>query len=68
MMIPMNGRGFEIEEAVLPEGACRDLAEALIPPPWGRTLDVKLARLEGYLDRKGDSPPGNTFVWRGSVD
>jgi len=26
---------------------------------------VKLARLEGYLARAHDSPPGNTVIWRG---
>jgi hypothetical protein len=26
---------------------------------------TKLARLGGYLARAGDSPPGNTVMWRG---
>jgi hypothetical protein len=26
---------------------------------------TQLARLGGYLARKGDSPPGNTVIWRG---
>jgi hypothetical protein len=26
---------------------------------------TKLARLGGYLDRSGDSPPGNRVMWRG---
>lgn len=26
---------------------------------------MQLARLGGYLDRTGDGPPGNRFMWRG---
>jgi len=40
------------------------------PPnrPPKRTLSTyleKIARLGGYLGRKGDSPPGNSVMWRG---
>jgi len=40
------------------------------PPnrPPKKTLSTyleKIARLGGYLGRKGDSPPGNTVMWRG---
>jgi hypothetical protein len=33
-----------------------------------KTLSIyleKIARLGGYLGRKGDSPPRNTVMWRG---
>ena len=26
---------------------------------------VRLAKLEGYLARKSDAPPGHTVIWRG---
>lgn len=26
---------------------------------------IQLAKLGGYLARKGDPPPGNTVIWRG---
>ena len=34
-------------------------------PPSLRSCLNQLARLGGHLNRAGDSPPGNTVVWRG---
>ena len=34
------------------------------PPTRSRSV-VKIARLSGYLARKGDAPPGNIVMWRG---
>ncbi len=48
-----------------------DLLDRLVPVPGGpvnRTVGdflIRLARLGGYLNRKGDPPPGNTVLWRG---
>ncbi len=39
-----------------------------IPEFLPRTLShytIKLAKLGGYLARKGDPPPGNIVMWRG---
>jgi hypothetical protein len=36
-------------------------------PPRARLSPylIKVARLDGYLARAGDSPPGNRVIWRG---
>lgn len=39
-----------------------------VPPPGTRPLCIyilKLAKLGGFLARKGDGDPGHTVLWRG---
>lgn len=36
-----------------------------LPPPTLSHYAIQLAKLGGYLARKGDPPPGNTVMWRG---
>jgi hypothetical protein len=50
---------IELLERVVP-----DLPLTVQMPPLQRNL-IKVARLGGYLARAGDSPPGNTVMWRG---
>ncbi|SEI17765.1 IS4 family transposase [Paraburkholderia hospita] len=50
---------MELIERIVP-----DLPNASQAPPLLRHL-IKVARLGGYLARAGDSPPGNTVMWRG---
>lgn len=50
---------MELLERVVP-----DLPNDARAPPLVRHL-IKVARLGGYLARTGDSPPGNTVMWRG---
>lgn len=50
---------MEFFERVVP-----DLPLDALAPPLLRNL-IKVARLGGYLARAGDSPPGNTVMWRG---
>jgi hypothetical protein len=50
---------MELLERVVP-----DLQHAAQAAPLFRHL-IKVARLGGYLARAGDSPPGNTVLWRG---
>jgi hypothetical protein len=42
----------------------RSARECARPPPLKSCL-LQLARLGGYLNRRGDAPPGNTVMWRG---
>jgi hypothetical protein len=54
----------EVEISVLD----RMLAKTTVPELLPRALShytTQLARLGGYLARKGDPPPGNTVMWRG---
>jgi len=44
-----------------PRIAPREITRA---PPLPSCL-LQLARLEGYLNRRGDAPPGNTVMWHG---
>jgi hypothetical protein len=55
---------FTSTEMELLERVVPDLPLAAQAPPLLRNL-VKVARLGGYLARAGDSPPGNTVIWRG---
>jgi hypothetical protein len=41
-----------------------DARQRTRPPPLQSCL-LQLARLGGYLNRRGDAPPGNTVMWRG---
>jgi hypothetical protein len=36
------------------------------PPPIGQIIPM-IASLGGYLNRKGDGPPGTTTMWRGLI-
>jgi len=51
----------------------RILLERTMPPNRSQTSKslafymTAVARLGGYLDRKGDAPPGTTVIWRGFI-
>jgi hypothetical protein len=45
--------------------ATRSAHAADIEPGKQLAALTKLARLGGYLARRGDPPPGNVFIWRG---
>ncbi|EEF27425.1 conserved hypothetical protein [Ricinus communis] len=55
---------FTSSEMELLERVVPDLPLDAQAPPLLRNL-IKVARLGGYLARAGDSPPGNTVMWRG---
>lgn len=52
---------IKLLQQLVPERSARERAR---PPPLKSCL-VQLARLGGYLGRRGDAPPGNTVMWRG---
>jgi len=59
------GEAFtEVEILVLDRTSPKTTVPEFLP----RTLShyiTQLAKLGGYLARKGDPPPGNTVMWRG---
>jgi hypothetical protein len=52
---------IKLLQQLVPERSARECAR---PPPLKSCL-LQLARLGGYLNRRGDAPPGNTVMWRG---
>lgn len=60
----MMGYGSNVEITVLNPLSPKAVAPEFLP----RTLSyyiIQLAKLGGYLARKGDPSPGSTVMWRG---